>query len=208
MAKSKTARKRESRDRGSVAWGGPAKPRDRRWNYVILGAVALGLGYGLYAWLDSAGTEGDLLALAEQGQAALQRLEAIPSAGGGHLSPGQTYRYPDRFPTSGRHDPTPTPPGVYREAQRPTQLVHALEHGNIVIYYDKPGDPVMDRLGRWAALYDGPWSGLVLTPDPGLGQAIVLTAWAKRLELNPFDPAAAAAFIDAYRGRGPERPVR
>lgn len=208
MARSKTRRKPDASARGSVGWGGPAKSGDRRWNYVILGVVVLGLGYGVYAWLSAAGTEDDLLALAEQGRAELSRVESVPSEGGGHLSPGQTYRYRDRFPTSGIHDPTPTSPGVYREMQRPTQLVHALEHGNIVIYYDKPGDAVVDRLIRWAALYDDPWSGLVLTPDPGLGEAIVLTAWTKRLRLDPFDPAAAAAFIDAYRGRGPEHPVR
>lgn len=208
MARSKTTRKRASSPRGSVGWGGAAKPRDRRWNYVIYGIVALGLGYGAYVWLESAGTEADLDTLAETGRAALQRVESIPSAGGGHLAPGQFYRYRDRFPTSGPHDLTPTPPGVYREAQPPTKLVHALEHGNIVIYYDAPGDATMDRLTRWAAVHDGPWSGLVVTPDPGLGQAIVLTAWARRLRLDPFDPAAAAAFIDAYRGRGPENPIR
>ena len=42
----------------------------------------------------------------------------------------------------------------------------------------------------------------------GLGQSVVLTAWAKRLDLDRFDPAPAAAFIDGYRGRGPENPVR
>ena len=55
--------------------------------------------------------------------------------------------------------------------------------------------------GEAVANYD-----TVSTPDGG--EAIVLTAWTKRLRLDPFDPAAAAAFIDAYRGRGPEHPVR
>ena len=35
-----------------------------------------------------------------------------------------------------------------------------------------------------------------------------MTAWRKRLRLKTFDASAAAAFIDAYRGRGPENPVR
>ena len=124
------------------------------------------------------------------------------------LTPANPTLYQDRFPTSGPHDPTWTPPGVYTNPGAPTQLVHALEHGNIVIYYDEPRSEVLALLERWADLYDDQWSGLVVTPAAGLGSAVVLTAWTKRLELIPFEPAAAAAFVDAYRGRGPEHPVR
>ncbi len=42
----------------------------------------------------------------------------------------------------------------------------------------------------------------------GLGSDLVLTAWTKRLRLASFDAPLAAAFVDAYRGRGPEHPVR
>jgi len=42
----------------------------------------------------------------------------------------------------------------------------------------------------------------------GLGQRLILTAWNKILRLDHFDPAVAAAFVDKYRGRGPENPVR
>ena len=45
-------------------------------------------------------------------------------------------------------------------------------------------------------------------PKQGLGQTIELTAWTKLLRLETWDAALAAAFIDAYRGRGPENPVR
>jgi len=46
-------------------------------------------------------------------------------------------------------------------------------------------------------------------PAEPLGEANHdLGAWGQRLELKPFDPELAAAFIDRYRGRGPERRVR
>jgi hypothetical protein len=87
-------------------------------------------------------------------------------------------------------------------------LVHALEHGHIVIYYDKPDAEALKTLRVWSGLYSGQWDGVVVTPKPGLGQKIVLTAWAKRLDQNQLDMPLAAAFIDAFRGRGPENPVR
>lgn len=42
-----------------------------------------------------------------------------------------------------------------------------------------------------------------------VGSAVILlTAWTKMLRLAKFDAASAAAFIDRFRGRGPEHPVR
>ncbi|NJL86481.1 MAG: DUF3105 domain-containing protein [Leptolyngbyaceae cyanobacterium SM1_1_3] len=47
-----------------------------------------------------------------------------------------------------------------------------------------------------------------MVPKAGLGDKIVLTAWTKKLVIPEFDPQAAATFIDEYRGRSPENPVR
>lgn len=171
-------------------------------------AAVIAAGYGGYVWWDSAAAERAFLSAAADAKRMLSRVESIPSEGSDHLAVGQPYEYRSAFPTSGPHDPRWTSPGVYGTPQPPTQLVHALEHGNIVIYYDEPGVEAMDRLKDWAELYDGQWSGLVVTRKPGLGKSVVLTAWTRRLSLDSFDAAAAAAFIDAYRGRGPENPVR
>ena len=89
-----------------------------------------------------------------------------------------------------------------------TRLVHALEHGSVVIYYDTPGDEVMAMIKDWVELYPDRWEGIVGTPLPGLGSTVVLSAWTKALRLDPFEPTVAAAFVDAYRGRGPENPMR
>ncbi|MBE9079787.1 DUF3105 domain-containing protein [Romeria aff. gracilis LEGE 07310] len=91
--------------------------------------------------------------------------------------------------------------GVYDQEQPQEKLVHSLEHGNIVIYYDEPGEETINE-------FSGPWDGIVVVPKPGLGESIVLTAWTKKLAQPQFDPDAAASFIDEYRGRGPENPVR
>ncbi len=88
------------------------------------------------------------------------------------------------------------------------QLVHSVEHGHIVIYYDAPGETALELLDDWTGLYDAQWQGVIATPSSGLGKEVVLTAWRKILKMDAFDAASAAAFIDAYRGRGPEHPVR
>jgi len=208
MPKFRTRRTKTLSHARAIAWSNASAPGDRRWNYAIAAAVVVGIAYGTYAWWTSAEIERAFQARATEGETLLKNVESVPSDGRAHLSPGQPYTYRDRFPTSGPHGPRWTPPGLYDARQPATQLVHALEHGNVVVYYDAPGSEAMQMLEAWADLYDGMWSGLVVTPMSGLGEAVVLTAWTKRFRLDRFDPAAAAAFIDAYRGRGPENRVR
>lgn len=143
-----------------------------------------------------------------EGTAALTAVETFPDDGRKHVEPGETVNYEKDFPTSGPHDPNPVVPGVHSQEQRPEQLVHSLEHGNIVVYYDQPGTEATKALESWANQFSGAWDGVVVTPKAGLGESIVLTAWTKQLNLTEFEPEAAASFIDEHRGRGPENPVR
>jgi hypothetical protein len=142
------------------------------------------------------------------GEAAMAAVQTFPEQGRQHVAPGATVNYDSDFPTSGPHDPNPVMPGVYNQEQRPEELVHSLEHGNIVIYYDQPTQEAMQALTSWANQFPGLWDGIVVVPKAGLGSELVLTAWTKKLRMPEFDPQAAATFIDAYRGRGPENPVR
>lgn len=178
------------------------------WEIAVIAALAIAAGwFGWSSWRGGQ-DEARFQELAAAGTAGLSNIQTMPDGGGGHLDPGRSISYGTRFPTSGVHDRVWMDPGVYDEVQPPTRLVHSLEHGMIVIYYDRPDDAVMETLRSWAALYIGQWSGVVVAPAPGIGDMIMMTAWNRTLQLQPFDPAVAAAFVDRYRGRGPEHPVR
>jgi hypothetical protein len=208
MPKSRTRKKSTKGKSKSIDWSAGAGKGSGRIN-LVLSAVALAavVAGGLYLWqLQQTGSEFETL-IAE-GQPALARVETTPDHGGGHLGPGQGHSYGTAFPASGIHDRVPIDPGFYTVPKRATQLVHSVEHGHIVIYYDDPGAEARDTLEAWAALFGGHWDGVVAVPSSGLGKSVVLTAWRKILKLDSFEPAAAAAFIDSYRGRGPEKRVR
>ena len=136
---------------------------------------------------------------------AYEAIEREPSQGNQHVDGPVAYGTP--FPMSGSHASTPAAAGFYEEELSREPLVHALEHGHIVIYYDEPGDQVLTILKGWTDSYRGPWDGAIAVRHPGLGEGIVLTAWGRRLQLDRLDTRA-ALFIDAFRGRGPERSVR
>ena len=207
MPKSRTRKKSKQGTSKPVKWGGQPAKASKRID-LVFGAIAAAalIAGGVYWWQGyQSGVEFE--ALAGQGRAALDRVKTT-SGRGGHLEPGQFQAYAERFPTSGIHDRVPVDPGFYRESQPATKLVHSVEHGNIVIYYESPGAETIQRLKDWTSLYGGKWEGVIATPSSGLRKAVVLTAWGKSLRLAEFDPAAAAAFIDQFRGRGPENSVR
>jgi hypothetical protein len=198
------ARKSKKRAKPAVApTPKSATPRRVVHGLILVGAFALG-----FAWWQDTQKEDSFLGLAAAGIPKLTMVKPQPNLGGGHLRPGQGHRYESRFPTSGIHAPDWTRPGIYDLPQPPIMLVHAQEHGHIVIYVDTPGEAVSATLRGWAELYGGAWQGIVITPMPGLGAKVVLNAWNQHLDLLPFDDTAAAAFIDRFRGRGPENPVR
>ncbi len=162
---------------------------------------------GAYFWSQSA-TEDKFLELALRGRDALSGVETTKDLGRRHLSPGEDFTYFERFPTSGPHTQVWTKVGFYETPQAETTILHAAEHGNVIVYYDHLSPDQRKIMRDWSSLYDGRWDGLVVTPSPGLGERIILVAWNNQLSLDRFEPTSVAAFIDAYRGRGPENPVR
>lgn len=204
MAKSKSKRRRQ-KTKSEQASSPDSFPHGRLIGSACLVALA---AVGLWWWLGQREDTSAFETQARRGQAALGQVVRHDDEGRGHLGPGESVRYQSDPPTSGIHDPSWVDPGVHTLIQRRERLVHSLEHGMIVIYYDTPTVAAAETLDTWAGMFGAPWSGVVLTPRPGLGEAIILAAWRKTLTLEPFAADAAAAFIDAYRGRGPEHPVR
>ena len=201
----------------SIAWGAAAgegkstaaaRRRPLPWRYIFSGIAVLAVAAAAWSWWDARQASEDFEALAARGAAALENVETLPSESGGHVPQGQGVPYQSAPPTSGPHWPTPVRAGFNHDRQLPEELVHSLEHGNIVIYYDTPSAETLDSLRAWTGHFVGVWDGVIAAPKAGLRGEVVLTAWRRMLRLDPFDAAGAAAFIDRYRGRGPENRVR
>ncbi len=209
MPKSRKRKRPTAGATRTIDWGASAAPKNRLRERIIVIAVVVIVvaGGGGYLWQTFSASRA-FGNLAQQGQAVLGSVTTQPNDGRRHLDAGERWTYAERYPTSGPHEPIWTRPGFYDDRQPPTRLVHALEHGNVVIYVGEQPPDVIETLRDWAGLFTGQWDGLVVTSDASLGRRVVLTAWTRRLELDSFDAASAAAFVDAFRGRGPENPVR
>jgi hypothetical protein len=115
--------------------------------------------------------------------------------------------------TSGQHWPpsatTPGPWGVYNSAQPQERMIHNLEHGGTVIWYqpgrlDAAGVKVLTDFVNQQITTERfkvvlvPWSGT------DFGHPIAVTAWDWLLYLETPDLEKVHTFIDAHYGDSPE----
>lgn len=141
----------------------------------------------------------------------VDRVEEFDSTGNDHRSTGEAIDYERVPPTSGPHYSDVVTPGFYKRDPPLGALVHNLEHGAVVVYYD-PGaitEAARESLAAFADEHTDPWAHVVVAPSPAADPApYTLTAWRHRLRLQEYDPRAVRAFLAEYLGRGPENPVR
>ncbi|MEP7082611.1 MAG: DUF3105 domain-containing protein [Chloroflexota bacterium] len=150
---------------------------------------------------------------------------AQPNAGQAHVPAGSACRtapetcgvatdpYTSLPATSGPHWESPNWAnwGVYSTPQPESQVIHNLEHGGIVIWYDAGLDA--EQVGELASYVDtqnaqgvaGRYK-FILTPWDGddLGSPIVVTAWRYLLPLESVDIAAIDEFAREHYGQAPE----
>jgi hypothetical protein len=178
-------RRRQERVRGYLIWGG-----------LAAAAVLVIGGLVLRARQRSSGEE-----------VPIPEVEAVPTTQASHVPEG-TDPGPYDFdpPSSGRHYPSQVFAGFYDEEQAAPfdpfpagYLVHSLEHGYVIFWYDceqlAAGDcedltadiqQVMGRVGNYK---------VIAFPWPSLDVPVAMTSWGHRLRFEQFDPDLAEAFV-------------
>ena len=106
-------------------------------------------------------------------------------------------------PTSGNHSPSPSRHGHSGGILIPEQVVHNMEHGAVVIWY-QPGDDVLETEVAQLARSLGN-DCLVAGTYAAMDFDVAATVWGRVLPLTAFEAAPLVEFVDAYRGEtGPE----
>ena len=137
---------------------------------------------------------------------ALANVQTFTDQGQAHLDAGAPAPdYNSDPPTSGPHAPAAAACGIYRQAPPDINLVHDLEHGVIVAFYD-PASASEARDDLEAFARDA-GTHVIVAPREGMAAPITLTAWTHMLTLDGFDAAAVDAFYGEYAQRGPEAGV-
>ena len=111
-------------------------------------------------------------------------------------------------PAGGVHPASPASAGIYTEDNLPGdgQVVHALEHGLIAIFYQP--DFSDEDLAALTKLARENQNDVLLLPRATMEERVGATAWHRRLLCDELEVANLRRFVAAYVGKGPERVPR
>lgn len=130
------------------------------------------------------------------------RYDTRADSGSEHVENPPPYK--EDPPAGGDHTPQAAAAGVYREGQVPPDgpLVHAMEHGFVVIWY-RPGDA--EIMGKAEALGEEFSDEALVVPRASLDVPVAATAWHRRLLCKSFEGETLKEFIRGYLDKGPEK---
>jgi len=182
-----------------------AKRRLRQNLYIYGGGAVLVAIVALVIYLNIRNTApvGEEESFASQGNTHIQQSSASP------------IDYNSTPPTSGPHYPGLAPWDIYDEPIRYEQVVHNMEDGGVIVYYQcEDGCPdLQEQLAGVVQPYlDSGRHVLMMPNDPswtGFGSQsahrdmearIALTAWQRLDKFDEFDAGRIRAFIDRYEG--------
>lgn len=164
--------------------------------WIVAGVVVLGV-IGLLIWRGTRPAMGETIQV-------MADTSHVPT----DSDPG---RYNSDPPTSGPHYAAELDAGFYESNDYPFPagyLVHNLEHGYVIFWYNcdrlPEGDcaglksqieAVMDELGGFK---------LIAYPWPSLDVPVVMTSWGRLLKFETFDAGQARAFYRANLNKAPE----
>lgn len=143
--------------------------------------------------------------LEQAASAAKCKVAQFPNAGANHVSGRVEYK--TNPPTSGNHDQLPAQDGAYTKSPRMENLVHELEHGRVIIWFQPQAAARLK--GQLKSLFDEDDYHVVLTPnDRKMKPQVAASSWTRSISCptvsdKTFD--ALRLFRDRYRDTGPEQ---
>lgn len=187
-----------------------AERRAVRRRNLITTAIAVVVLAGAVALIIAERTRESAPVGVSASEASCEPIETYEPQKGTHIPVGTTHPpYNSDPPTSGPHYEDPADPGFYPAPLEPEQLVHNLEHGQIVFWYRPDAseetitaiealidrEPAAQELALLAAPYDG-----VPASD-----SFVLTAWGASQSCDRVSQEVVDDFRAKYQGLVPER---
>ena len=192
-----TSKTRTARAARRSDWDDPDERRHRIWILVaVLGVLAFGamLGYLVY----------------QQSRPVPHPGRDIPIQGRTHIAVGQPHDpYNSEPPSSGPHYDTPAQAGFYDRAPADEYLIHSMEHGYVIIWYncdqykdgtcDQLKAKVKDAMGAAGVSTVTGTLKLIGVPRAGQKTEIALSAWGHIDIPEGFSKQGILDFIRGYR---------
>ena len=143
--------------------------------------------------------------LDEAAKAANCKFKEFPDYGSQHVAGRVEYK--TNPPTSGNHFEIPAEDGAYFSAPEMEPLVHSLEHGRVVLWFQPDAPP--EQKGQMKALFDEDTYHMLLSPNArNMKAQVAASSWTRSItcpSVNDKTWDALRAFRDSYRDQAPEQ---
>lgn len=137
-------------------------------------------------------------------EAGCTEIETHDDLGREHVEEGTPVQYQTTPPTSGPHYAQWADPGFHEEPIDERRLVHNLEHGQVVFWYDPNASP--ETLENLRQIVSTDRLALVAAPYPQVpsGHDFVMTGWTASQACAEVSQEVVNNFRRRFQGRGPE----
>lgn len=202
-------RRRRSAQRGRQAEIAipQSRPRTNIWYIIASGVIAFLVIAGfVVGGISFQGSNSGIGSSDEyvEGVGELQEVMATRQ----HVSEDQTVDYNTIPPTSGNHWDWWARCGFYEDGVPDERIVHNLEHGNIVVSYNLPDGPELDKLRNFMDDFElAPSWAITRFYDQIPEGTVALSAWGVLDTMSGVDEDRIEDFFRTYAGTlGPEFP--
>ena len=130
--------------------------------------------------------------------------QEVAISGRNHLPQGTQITYNSNPPTGGPHYSDPAHAGIYEAAPLDGNLVHSLEHGAVILWYN-PKLLSKDQIEQVKQVFNQLGGKSIMVPRESMDSPIALTSWGRILKINTIDTKQINAFFDTNNNRGPEQ---
>ena len=138
-------------------------------------------------------------------QANCADIEEFEEQGADHIDTGAAHEpYNSSPPTSGPHYATPAGTEFFAEQLPPEQLVHNLEHGQIVIWYSPDAPAEVQAQVEDLVVQESNATAAAPYPDIESPYQLVLSAWGASQACEQVSQEIVDDFRREYQGMGPE----
>ena len=114
----------------------------------------------------------------------------------------ENFKYNTVPGTSGEHSNQTVIYGIYDQQVSEINYVHNLEHGAIGMFYGP--DVPESSVNQMREFYQRDPRGLIMAPDPRLGDQIALTSWTNMAKGKTFNEDVFDTFVNEFGFKGPE----
>ncbi len=129
----------------------------------------------------------------------------VPISGRQHFPDGTKITYDTNPPAEGNHYPEPQDAGIYPTPPADGHLVHSLEHGAVILWYN-PKMLSKDQIKQLTDIFNSiSLSKTIMTSRESMDVPVAVTSWGRLLKLKTIDEKQIKAFFETNYDRGPEQ---